>query len=438
MRSGRLTAAAAVIALASILVLSVSCQRSPQIEKKLKLPVPDLNNTLTNALSDTSDLARMDRDIRVFMQEWNIKGMSVSVMRNDSLIYSKGYGWADEAKKVEMTPGTILRMASVSKLITAAGIMKLKEEGKLQLSDKVFGERGILNDSTYIGVITDSLYYRMTVEDLLRHKGGFSTRSGDPMFSTRTIMLQNRLKSAPDHATLLRTQLKKRLSFTPGTSQYYSNLGYLLLSMIIEEVTGEDYETWMQEHILKPAHCIDFRMARNYYPERYANETRYYVQPNDEPVQEYNNSGKMVVRCYGGNDINALSGAGAWVASTPELARFVASIDGRPEVPDILSEESVMEMTRYIDTETYSLGWNDTKPDGEWTRTGTFSGTSALVKYYPDGECWILITNTSTWKGPSFSKYSSELFRKCRGRYSSLLPARDFFFVEEENQPSQK
>lgn len=428
MRSGVLTAAVTAAALTAAMILSISCHRRPELQDGR--PVRDLNATLTNAMSDTSDLAGMDKDIRIFMQQWNLKGMSVSVMRNDSLLYSKGYGWADEAKDEEMTPGTILRMASVSKLITAAGIMKLQEEGRLSLSDKVFGEEGILKDSTYTQVIKDQNYYKITVEDLLRHKGGFTTRSGDPMFSTRTVMLQNKLSTPPDHVTLLRTQLKKRLSFVPGTSQYYSNFGYLLLSMVIEAVTGENYEDWMQDNILKPAGCSDFRMAHNYYTEKYPNETRYYVQSNDEPVEEYNNSRRMVIRCYGGNDINALSGAGAWVASTPELARFVASIDGRPEVPDILTEESVMQMTRYIDQDTYSLGWNDTKPEGEWTRTGTLSGTSALVKYYPDGECWILITNTSTWKGPSFSRYTAELFRKCRNKYSAKLPARDFFYED--------
>lgn len=418
----------AVLTLGLILILSVSCHQS---EKKAERIPRDLNKTLTNEMSDSSDLAGMDKSIRLFMQQWNLQGLSLSIMRNDSLVYAKGYGWADEAKKREMTPGTILRMASVSKLITATGIMVLQEQGRLSLSDKVFGPEGILNDSTYTEIIKDKNYFKITVEDLLRHKGGFTTRAGDPMFSTRTIMLQNRLDTPPDNETLVKIQLKRRLQFEPGTSQYYSNFGYLLLSMVIEKLTGETYEDWMQENVLKPAGCTDFRIANNYYSQRYDNETRYYVQDNDEPVQEYNNSGKMVVRCYGGNDIRALSGAGAWVASTPELARFVASIDGRNEVPDIISAESVRQMTEYFDENTYSLGWNDTKPDGEWTRTGTFSGTSALVKQFPDGECWILITNTSTWKGPQFSRYTTELMKKCRAKYSAVLPHRDFFYESE-------
>ena len=157
---------------------------------------------------------------------------------------------------------------------------------------------------------------------------------------------------------------------------------------------------------------------------------KYYNGADTLLVEEYNNSGRMVERCYGGSDVRALSGAGAWVTSTPELARFVASIDGRPGVPDIISGESVDAMTEWFDPETYSLGWNDTKPTGEWTRTGTLSGTSALIKYYPDGECWIMVTNTSTWKGPGFTSYTAGLFKKLREKYSSKLPSRDLFHIE--------
>ena len=241
-------------------------------------------------------------------------------------------------------------------------------------------------------------------------------------------MMQNRLTTPPDQETLVKCMIKFPLKFVPGTSQYYSNFGYLLLSMIIEKVSGESYEEFMQKNVLRPAGCTDFHIANNYYKEKYKNETRYHLQTNDEPVLEYNNSGREVPRCYGGNNIRALSGAGAWVGSTPELARFIASIDGRPEVPDILSLKSVRTMTEYLDDDTYSLGWNDTHPLKGWTRTGTLSGTSALIKYYPDGECWILITNTSTWKGPGLTRYTAELFRTLRQRYSEKLPARDFFW----------
>jgi len=389
-----------------------------------------LNEYLTNELSDTSSLHGLDAKVRSYMRQWSIRGASLAVMRGDSLLYAKGYGWADCERCDSMTPVRLMRVASVSKLLTATGIMMLQERGLLSLKDTVFGEGGILTDPAYSSVMKDPAYGKITVEHLLRHQGGFTQYGGDPMFSTRYIMMQNHLDTPPDHVTLLRTQLKRRLQFAPGTSQHYSNFGYLLLSMIIEKVSGLDYETFMQDSVLHRADCVDMHIAGNYYEDRLPGEVKYYNGADSGLIEEYNNSGRMVDRCYGGNDIRSLSGAGAWVASVPELARFVASIDGRPEVPDIISPESVAAMTEWFDEKTYSLGWNDTKPSGEWTRTGTFSGTSALIKYYPDGECWIMVTNTSTWKGPGFTRYTAELFRTLREKYSSRLPARDFFHAE--------
>ena len=393
-------------------------------------PVPvNLNVTLTNEMSDTSSLAGFDRMVKNYLTYWAIHGASLSVMRNDSLLFAKGYGEADSG--LEMQPGNILRMASVSKLVTTAGIMVLQDRGLLNIKDHVFGPDGILNDSTYNAAIKDTLYYRITVEDLLRHKGGFSRRGGDPMFSTRWIMMQNGWSEAPTQEQLMELQLKRRLKFVPGTAQEYSNFGYLALSMVIEKVSGMDYETFLQENVLRPAGCVDFHIAGNYYKHKLPNETRYYVQHDDEPAEEFNNSGRKVTRCYGGNNVTGLSGAGAWAASTPELALFVASIDGRPEVPDIISRESVDLMTEYFDESTYSLGWNDTK-DGYWTRTGTFAGTSALIKYFPDGECWIFISNTSTYKGPGLARHTAELFDRLRMKYSTRLPARNMFYPEHQ------
>ncbi len=386
-----------------------------------------INSVITNEMSDTASLAKLDRDMKRFMQQWQIRGLELSIMRNDSLVYAKGYGLADQFSGEEMTPGHIMRVASVSKLITAAGIMKLVEEGRLSLSSKVFAPGGPLADTLYTNHITDKAYYDITVEDLLRHESGLSIRRGDPMFTTRDIMNIYHLDEAPDSKTLTSLAVRRRLAFRPGNGNEYSNFGYLLLSMVIESVTGKDYEEWMQENVLHPAGCYDMHLAYNYFEQKYPNETRYHMQDNDPRVPEYNNSADSVVRCYGGNDIRALKGAGAWVCSAAELARFVASIDGRPQVPDILSKSSVRAMTAYIPEHKYSLGWNDTDPFKGWLRTGTLSGTSAYVMYYPDGECWILISNTHNWKGPRFSRTLRSFVKQCKDRYSASIPARNLF-----------
>ncbi|MBR1576356.1 MAG: beta-lactamase family protein [Bacteroidales bacterium] len=418
-----------ILFLAAGLTVACALIASAQWREREPVRIPvDLNATLTNALSDTAVLSGLDKQVRAYMQEWNLKGASLCIMRHDSLLYAKGYGMAD--KDVPMSPATLLRVASVSKLITATGIMLLQECGMLTLDDRVFAPGGALEE--FSDIIRDTRLYDVTIRHLLMHEAGFTSRAGDPMFSTRTLMKQNKWQKPPDSETLVRSILKRDLYFDPGTASEYSNFGYLLLSLVIERITGEAYEDWMRENVLKAANCTDMHLAYNYYKDKYPGETRYYLQSNDKAVERYDNSGIMVPRCYGGNDIRALKGAGAWVTSVPELARFVASIDGQDEVPDILSRESIEAMTFPTDSVTYGLGWNDISEEGVWTRTGTFSGTSALIKNYPDGECWIMVTNTSTWRGPHFTKWTSSLFTRLREQYSSVLPARDFFYRPED------
>ncbi|MBQ7772369.1 MAG: beta-lactamase family protein [Bacteroidales bacterium] len=391
----------------------------------IKPPRVYLNDTLTNSLSDIPEVAGLDKKVKSFMREWQIKGASLAIMRNDSLIYAKGYGWADEEEEIPMEPSHILRMASVSKLITATGIMVLQDRDSLSIKDTVFGPSGILNDSLFNSIIKDRNHHKITVEHLLRHQGGFYR---DPLFSSRDVMHQMQLETPPVKEDFYRLVLRHNLRFMPGEWQKYSNFGYLLLSEIIEKVSGKPYEQFIKEDVLRPAGCFDMHIAGSYYSDRRENEVRYYTHEGEgKYIEEYTDSGIMVERCYGGNNIPLLSGAGAWCGSPAEIARLVASIDGRPETTDILSAKAVAQMTEYFDKDTYSLGWNDTDPSKGWSRTGTLAGTSALVKYFPDGECWILITNTSTWRGPGLARFTDNLFRQCRELYSEKLPRRNLF-----------
>ena len=386
-----------------------------------------LNDTLTNAMSSQPELHAMDSIMQSYLKRWEIHGAQLAISRHDSLLYARGFGYADKDRQIPMEPSYIMRMASVSKLVTATGIMKLRDMGKIRLSDKVFGPKGILNDTFYVNSIRDKRYFDITVEQLLRHKAGFTNYAGDAIFSTRYIMQQNHLTTPPDHRNLLRIVLRRHLGYTPGTAQRYCNIGYTLLSLIIEKRTGMSYENFMQRYVLNPAGCYDFHIAGNYLKDRRKNETVYYMHSSSVPVPEFNNSGRMVVRCYGENDITTALGAGAWVASAAELCRLVASIDGDRTVPDVISPQAVKLMTQEMPDHQFSLGWNFTPRNRPWIRTGSLVGTSALVLRYPDGECWVFITNTSTWKGHKFSQDTMALFEKLRKRFGSKMPKRNMF-----------
>lgn len=413
-----------IVLAAAALVAVFAMTRSPRIEDE---PTHlRLNDTLTNAMSEIPELEGLDRKVNRFMKRWQIRGASLAVMRNDSLLYAKGYGWADEENGVKMGPGNIMRIASVSKLITAVGIMVLQDRDSLNIKDKVFGPGGILDEPFYNDLIKcDRNYQKITVEHILRHQAGFYR---DPLFSSVDVMHQMQLDHTPAREDYFRLVLGRRLRWVPGTSQRYSNFGYLLLSEIIEKVSGMPYEKFIKEEVLSPAGCYDMHIAGTYYNDKRENEVRYYTHEGDGKfIEEYNGSGRMVERCYGGTNLPLLSGAGAWCASPAEIARLVASIDGDPLIKDIISAESFNQMIEYFDKETFSLGWNDSTPAKGWSRTGTLAGTSALVKRFPDGECWILITNTSTYKGPGFTRFTDALFKECRNLYSNRLPERNLF-----------
>lgn len=417
--------------IAAILAVAAIATATIVIKKPLQQPAPlapervYLNEVLSNDSSSFEELEGLDKKVRAYMRRWELKGASLAITRNDSLLYAKGYGWADQELDEEMQPSHIMRMASVSKLITAAGIMVLQDRDSLSIQDTVFGPSGILNDSLFNSVIKDKNYHKITVEHLLRHQGGFYR---DPLFSSRDVKHQLQLDQPPVKEDFYRLVLGRRLSFAPGSWQRYSNFGYLLLSEIIEKVTGMPYEEFIRTEVLAPAGCYDMHIGGNYYEDKRTNEVRYYTHNGDgKYIEDYSDNGEMVERCYGGNNIPLLSGAGAWCASPAEIARFVAAIDGRPEVPDIISKEALDQMIEYFDKETYSLGWNDTTPEKGWSRTGTLSGTCALVRQFPDGECWVMITNTSTYRGPSQARYTEALFKECRTLYSSRLPKRDLF-----------
>lgn len=414
---------------AAICTLTATCDNNDcKTDETSIIPHTHLNDTLTNSMSDAPQLEGMEKELKRYFERWELNGAQIAISRGDSLLYAKGFGWADKEAGTEMLPSNIMRLASVSKLVTAVGIMKLVDENRLHLDDRVFGNSGILNDTAFTNAIKDPRYLDITVEQLLRHKAGFTTGQGDPMFSTRYIIMQNRLTQAPDNKTLMKILLKRKLGYTPGTARRYSNVGYTLLSMIIEKKTHMSYEQFMQDSVLRPAGCFDFHIAGNYLKDRRKNEVKYYMHKGSEPVYEYNNSGRMVEKCYGENDIPRLQGAGAWCGSAAELSRLVAAIDLHPGIKDILSDKAIEYMTREMPEHDFSIGWNFTPMGKPWIRTGSLSGTSAIILRYPDSECWILITNTSTWKGHGFSNDTMKLFEKLRKEYSRKLPKRNLFF----------
>ena len=383
-----------------------------------------LNDSIYNRHSELPEMKSMEKYITRWMARNNIRAASLAVMKDEHLIYSKGFGWADKELEREAEVGDIYRIASASKLVTAVGIMKLCDEGLLSLDSKVFGAEGILSQFTDF---KDKRAANITVRHLLNHTSGFSRRMGDPMFRTADVIRWMERTTPPSADELIAFQLGMRLRCAPGGSAQYSNIGYLVLSRVIEQVSGMSYEKYLQQHVLWPAGCYDMHIAHNYYDERFPKEVKYYGH-DEERIESYDGSGEMRLREYGGNDIRGLQGAGAWVASSVELMRLVASIDGKPGVPDILSAESIAEMRNIERKGDYALGWaRYNASNGSLIRTGTMSGTCAYIEHRDNGISYVLLTNTSSYRGASFTNSIGRTVRDAMTRVKEWPTDRDMF-----------
>jgi Beta-lactamase class C and other penicillin binding proteins len=399
------------IFLATLLVLLVSynpgaVDRSNKVTDKL---VPG-NVRLSNSFSEGKEFTGVEKTVTSFMRRWYIAGASIAVSKDGKLIYARGFGYADTASREETQPYNKFRIASISKLITAVAVMKLVDDGKLSLNDRVFGSDAILNDP-YFSNPKDKRVYGITVAHLLSHEGGWSLRWGDQMFMPLVVAEKMGVKPPVDTRTIIRFVLDKRLHFTPGTGKAYSNLGYSILGLVIEKVSGMPYEDYCKKAVLEPLGIYDMSLARNLPLQKAPFEVTYY-EPADVVLKpSIYGTGELVEPSSGGNDIEALGAAGAWIATAPDLMRLLLAVDGFASKKDILSERSISFMTDN-DNGFAPVGWKGIKDNGSWWRTGSFPGSAGMMKRESDGTGWIVLFNSSAWNGPEIYSYiNSMMFR---------------------------
>lgn len=161
---------------------------------------------------------------------------TVLVAQNGKPIFRQGFGAANREWSVPNTATTKFRLASTSKHFTAAAILRLVDENKLQLSDAI---------GKHLPGIPAS-WEKVTVRQLLAHTSGIPSYTGHPDFDEKLIRLKHTA------AQLLDLVKDKPLYFEPGTKYRYSNTGYILLGRIIEAVSGLSFQHYMEQKLLKP------------------------------------------------------------------------------------------------------------------------------------------------------------------------------------------
>lgn len=200
-----------------VILLMASCKRTREIK-----------------LADTSEKDRLE----AYLDSCNANGLSAGVLvaKDGEILYQGGLGLRNKEENLPVNTSTVFTTGSLTKQFTSTAILKLQEEGKLSVHDTITAYfRGVPRDKKDI-----------TLHQLLTHSSGITDNLGYGVDFNPIIK-----------ADFLRSAFNSPLDFTPGTGYSYSNVGYSLLAMIIEQVTELDYEAYLREHLFKKAGMKD-------------------------------------------------------------------------------------------------------------------------------------------------------------------------------------
>lgn len=339
-----------------------------------------------------------------FLTKWNIPGAVVGLVKNEKLIYVEGFGVKDRTTRVKPGPGSLFRIASLSKPITSAAILKLVESGHLSLDDKPFTILEDLRPSSTTAA--DQRIYDITVRDLLQHSGGFDRdASFDPMFRSTIIAEAMNVTAPAEASTVVSYMYGRALDFAPASRYAYSNFGYCVLGRLIEKVAGKTYETYIKESILAPMGITAMRTGKTRRSEAPADEVTYYDHSGAPlATSVFPDVVDPVEQPYGGFYLEAMDSHGAWLASAVDLLRFLCHVDGRAAVADSLTADSIALMTARPSLADwdgtsyyYGLGWS-VRPvnsnSANWWHTGSLPGTMSLLVRTYNNMSWVVLFNS--------------------------------------------
>ena len=178
--------------------------------------------------------AFLDGLVPLQLKQDDVAGATVAVVKDGKLLFAKGFGYADVEKKKPVTPDTLFRPGSISKLFTWTSIMQLYEQGKLDLDRNV-------ND--YLDFkIPDAFGKPITLKNIMTHTPGFEEQIKD-LFTVGS--------TKPNLGEYLKTHMPARI-FPPGTVPAYSNYATAVAGYIVERVSGRPFEDYVAENIFKP------------------------------------------------------------------------------------------------------------------------------------------------------------------------------------------
>src|SRR5690606_7023688 len=213
--------------LASLLFIAPAAPAA--LPQRAGAPAVEVQATLSD-----EQLSRIRDAIGTFMSEHRVPGVSVALVVDGRLQWEDGFGFTDLENFVPARPESVFRLASISKSLTAVAVMQLAEAGKLDLDAPI---------QTYVPEFPEK-QYKVTARDLLRHMAGIRHYRADEIGNTRHYR---------DMVEALEIFKDDPLLFEPGTRYGYSTYGYTLLGLAVERASGQDFMSYLREHVLEPS-----------------------------------------------------------------------------------------------------------------------------------------------------------------------------------------
>ncbi len=323
-----------------------------------------------------------------FMARHDIEAGLLGVMRDGVVAHERAYGWADAGRTRPLADDAMMRLASVTKPVTAALVHALVREGLLDLDDRAFDlgqPGGGILDLEPFPAPGDARLRDVTVLHLLRHEGGWDRGvAGDHTYREVTVADDMGVASPPGRERTVRWILGRPLEFAPGTRSAYSNIGYLVLGLIVEQVTGTSYLDALRTRVLDPlgVPAGDMIAGRTFPADRSPREPWY--DSDEMVVNVFDPTGPAVRRPAGGWDHEARVGQGGLVA-TPRA--ILALLDTHTVSGDMIG----------------SLRTGSEGPSWRRNHTGSLPGTNALARQRGDGVNYVVLFNRRPGSGTSFA-----------------------------------
>jgi len=334
-------------------------------------------------------LAAIDRAMMDYMNSHGIPGASVAVAKDGRLVHVRGYGYADPESGRVADPETIYRYGSLSKPITSIATMMLLQDGLLSLDDKPFEILHYL--PAMPGQSEDPRLTSITLEQLLTQSGGWRGNPRDVDNEVWRAVWQHNVRDA---AGMFRYGRGVPLVSDPGTEYAYTNYATQTIGLLIEHVTGTEYEEWVRANLFETIGLSGVKIGKTGLADREPNEARYHRENGERPDAD---NGAMDY--YGAS--------GSWIGRATDLLRLLNAVEGKGGLNPLLSSDTINLMTSrpgfYPDQGSYyAKHWLIIPDSGglNWHHTGRAAGAYAVLWRMANGISFAVLLNQSP-SGPT-------------------------------------